>query len=246
MDGGRDVMTFGLAWETWEPMYEAIRGDFGYDRGVDERARELLGGLCGNEVLRPDALPPAHGRCVGIAGGAPTLPEEIDRLEDAELLFAASTATSRLAETGIDVDVHVTDLDKDERLTVDRTAAGRPVVLHAHGDNVERLRDHVPRMDTRFVLPTTQVAPQGGVINPGGFTDGDRAAFLADALGADRIVFAGWGFDDPDVTDEKRRKLRWAARLLHWLERRRGEQFSILSDLRAELDITSFPEPRYD
>ncbi len=239
-------MTFGLAWGTWEPMYETIREDFGYDRGADERARDRLEALCGDQVLRPDALPVAHGRCVGIAGGAPTLSDEIARLDEAELLFAPSTATNRLAEAGIDVDVHVTDLDKDEQLTVKRTVAGRPVVLHAHGDNVARLRDYVPHMDTRCVLPTTQVAPKGHVMNPGGFTDGDRAAFLADALGADRLVFAGWDFDDPAVSAEKRRKLRWAARLLHWLERRRGDRFPILAGLRTELDLAPFPAPRHD
>lgn len=239
-------MTFGLPWEMWEPIYETIRADFGYDRGADERARDTLDRLGSGEVLRPADLPSARGRCVGIAGGGPNLSDELDRLETADQVFAASTATARLSAAGVDVDVHVTDLDKDERTTVERTTAGRAIALHAHGDNEDRLRTHVPRMDTRFVLPTTQVEPGGAVVNVGGFTDGDRAAFLADALGADRLVFAGWLFDDPDATAEKRRKLRWAARLLHWLECRRNDRFKILSGLRPALDLDPFPEPRYD
>ena len=64
----------------------------------------------------------------------------------------------------------------------------------------------------------------------------DRAAFLADHLGAARLSFPGWDFDDPGVGAEKRRKLRWAARLLAWLERRRDERFSVLDSRRGALE----------
>jgi uncharacterized Rossmann fold enzyme len=89
------------------------------------------------------------------------------------------------------------------------------------------------------VLATTQAAPRGAVGNHGGFTDGDRAAFLADAAGAERLVFAGWDFDDPSVAPVKLKKLRWAERLLFVLERRRDETFSVLDGRRDALD----PEP---
>ena len=61
------------------------------------------------------------------------------------------------------------------------------------------------------------------VHNFGGFTDGDRAAFTADHFGAAELRFVGWDFEDPDVSPEKREKLQWAERLLHWLEGRRDE-----------------------
>jgi uncharacterized Rossmann fold enzyme len=90
-------------------------------------------------------------------------------------------------------------------------------------------------MATEWVFPTTQVEPRPPVVNVGGFTDGDRAAFLADHLGADSLVFPGWDFDDPGVSAQKRRKLRWAARLLAWLERHRGERFSVLDGRREAI-----------
>ncbi|PHQ46264.1 hypothetical protein DJ68_08315, partial [Halorubrum sp. C3] len=61
-------------------------------------------------------------------------------------------------------------------------------------------------------------------------------AFLADHAGAGELIFPGWNFDDPDVDPMKARKLDWAARLLRWLERRRGEAFAVLDGRREAVD----------
>jgi len=69
-------------------------------------------------------------------------------------------------------------------------------------------------------------------------------AFLAAGgydVGAGRLVFPGWEFDDPDVGPMKARKLDWAARLLRWLERRRGERFGALDGRREEADAALDP-----
>jgi hypothetical protein len=52
------------------------------------------------------------------------------------------------------------------------------------------------------------------VYNFGGFTDGDRAVFAADELGAERITLVGFDLDDQDVEPMKRGKLFWARKLL--------------------------------
>jgi len=52
------------------------------------------------------------------------------------------------------------------------------------------------------------------VYNFGGFSDGDRAAFAADELGASSITLAGFDLDDENVDPMKRGKLRWARKLL--------------------------------
>jgi uncharacterized Rossmann fold enzyme len=121
------------------------------------------------------------------------------------------------------------------------TERGVPVAVHAHGDNDGAIRKVVPDCDGAFVLPTTQAEPHGPVRNFGGFTDGDRAAFLADHLGAARLVLVGWDFDDPTVGSAKARKLEWAERLLHWLERRRDERFAALDGRRAAIDTDPLP-----
>jgi uncharacterized Rossmann fold enzyme len=222
-----------MNFETWEPMYERILADFGFGRAADERARDVCVSLVDGPCYDLSRLGRrVDGDSVAVVGAAPSLADEVDRAAAADHVFAASTAVDACLDHGVAVDLMVTDLDKNPdtavRLTEDRT----PVAAHAHGDNVPALREWLPRFDHDYTVPTTQAAPVDPVVNIGGFTDGDRAAFLADHLGADSLVFVGWAFDDPTVDATKARKLRWAARLLTWLETRRGERFAVLDGHR--------------
>ena len=224
-----------MRYTEWRPVYETILSDFGYDRAADERARDRLAALvAGDDPLSIEGIDLPG--TVAVCGAAPTLPSELERVSGADHVVAASSAASVCLEAGIDVDCMVTDLDKVPQTARKLTERGVPVAVHAHGDNVKEIERHVPTFDTGSVLPTTQAAPTPPVANPGGFTDGDRAAFLADCCGADRLVFAGWAFDDPSVSPEKARKLEWAERLLGWLEVRRGERFAVLECRREKLD----------
>jgi uncharacterized Rossmann fold enzyme len=230
-----------MDFETWEPVYGAILADFGFDRAADERARDLLADLLADErPLGPDELSLA-GETVAIAGAGPSLTDELDDVAAADAVVAASDAAAVLREAGVAVDCVVTDLDESGRTPEELTAAGTPVAVHAHGDNTATLGERVPALDAAAVLPTTQAEPAGPVVNTGGFTDGDRAAFLADHCGAETLVFPGWDFDDPDVPPMKHRKLDWAARLLRWLERRRGERFAMLDGRREGIDESALP-----
>jgi uncharacterized Rossmann fold enzyme len=222
-----------MNFEAWEPVYESICSDFGYPRTGDERARDAIAAYATPfDFERLDVA----GREVAIVGAAPSLPGEVDRVADADRVFAASTAADVVREAGYDLDLLVTDLDKNPETAVELTRAGTPVAAHTHGDNVPLVEAWVPRCDSDHLLATTQAAPVEAVYNFGGFTDGDRAAFLADELGAERLRFVGWDFDDPDVSAAKARKLAWAERLLHLLERRRGERFDVLDGRRDGVD----------
>ncbi|MDG5776014.1 DUF115 domain-containing protein [Haloarculaceae archaeon H-GB1-1] len=228
-----------MDFDTWNPVYEAILQDFGFDRAADERARDVLAGVLDDRYDASDL--DVAGKTVAIAGAGPSLSANLGLARDADAVFAASNAATVLREAGVPVDCMVTDVDKSPATAQALTGEGTPVAVHAHGDNVPELREHVPRFDHAFVLPTTQAEPTAVVANYGGFTDGDRAAFLADALGAGRLTFPGWDFDDPAVGPMKRRKLRWAARLLLWLERRRGERFGVLDGRRDAIDDAALP-----
>lgn len=230
-----------IAFDEWEPVYEAILSDFGYDREADERARDLLATLTG--PFDVDHLRAASGATVAIAGAGPSLTsaDALERARAADHVFAASTAVDELRARSIGVDCMVTDLDKNPDTARRLTERGTPVAIHAHGDNVAALRSVVPNCEDPFVLPTTQAEPRAHVENVGGFTDGDRAAFLADHLGAAELVFVGWDFDDPDVAPTKARKLEWAERLLYWLESRRGDRFAVLDGRRDAVDVAGLP-----
>lgn len=227
----------------WEPIYEEILADFGYGRAGDERARDRLASLVEDELTDPEKTVTAtlsgldfSGKSVAVAGGAPTLADDFEIVEAATAVVAASDAAHTLREHGYTVDCMVTDLDKTPETARELTHEGTPVAVHAHGDNIEALDVHVPELDSEWVLPTTQAGPTGPVRNFGGFTDGDRAAFLADELGAEQLRFAGWDFDDETVSEEKSQKLAWAGQLLYSLERRRDEEFAVLDGKRSRYD----------
>jgi uncharacterized Rossmann fold enzyme len=232
-----------MEFETWEPVYEAILADFGYDRAGDERARDTLADLLADAPLFDPGRLDVAGDTVAVAGAADCLDTDLPLAREADAVFAASTAADRLRAQGVSVDCMVTDLDKNPGTVQTLAAEGTPVAVHAHGDNIPALRAWIPAVESRALVPTTQAAPTPRVRNDGGFTDGDRAAFLADALGATRLVFPGWNFDDEQVTPEKRRKLAWAERLLAWLERRRGDSFAVLDGRREDIDTSVFDSP---
>lgn len=225
-----------MEFQTWEPVYEALLDAFGYPREGDERARDRLAAVLGDQETYDPAGLPLAGETVAIAGAGPSLDAELDRAAGADRVLAASTAADRLREAGVTVDAMVTDLDKNPETGREFTHEGTPVFVHAHGDNVPSVESVVPEYDVAFVVPTTQAAPTERVHNFGGFTDGDRAAFTADHFGAAKLRFVGWDFEDPTVAPEKAEKLRWAERLLRWLERRRGERFGVLDGRRDGLD----------
>jgi len=225
-----------MEFEIWEPVYESLLDDFGYPRTGDEQARDRLAALLADaETYDPRGLG-LDGETVAIAGAGPSLEANADRAAAADSVIAASTATDRLREAGVAVDCMVTDLDKNPETGRELTQSGTPVFVHAHGDNMPAVERVVPGYDAAFVVPTTQAATTDAIRNFGGFTDGDRAAFLADHFGADQLIFVGWDFEDPEVTAEKRKKLRWAERLLEWLERRREERFDVLDGRRDEIE----------
>lgn len=232
-----------MKFDEWEPVYETLLDDFGFDRDADERARDRLAAQTTPFDL--DRLAHVRESAVAIVGASPLLESDdaIERADAADLVFAASSAATVLESNDVRVDCMVTDADKDReaRTVQELTERGTPVALHAHGDNVAEIGSILDRCTEPSILPTTQAKPRGPVRNFGGFTDGDRAAFLADSLGASELSFIGWDFDDSTVDDVKAKKLTWAERLLFWLEYRRGDKFTVLDGRREAIDTSGIP-----
>ncbi len=224
-----------MEFHVWEPVYERILAAFGFDRAADERSRDRLAALA--DPFDLDRLSGFDGATVAVAGAGPALVDETGMAASADRVVAASSAADVLADAGVDVDLVVTDLDKNPASLAEMSRAGTPVAVHAHGDNIPAVEEWVPSFAADQLLATTQAEPAGPVRNFGGFTDGDRAAFLADALGAAELRFPGWAFDDPTVGPVKAEKLRWAEQLLYWLEHRRNEQFPLLDGRREGLAL---------
>lgn len=197
----------------WEPIYEEILLDFGWSREKDEESAMLLSRLlsrkAGNVSLLKRKL---EGKDVLVCGNALTLSSDLDRIStDKYVIIAADGATSTLLEKGIVPDIIVTDLDGYLPDEIEAGRKGALMVVHAHGDNMTRL-EAVKNM--RDVIGTTQAAPLKNVHNFGGLSDGDRCIFLADAFGARSIALAGFDLMDEKVTEMKKKKLRWARKLI--------------------------------
>ncbi len=212
-----------MEFSEWELFYEAILDDFGFSRKEDRRGAELLDGMLDTFLDTNRLQELLAGNSVVVAGDGPSLADELGVCRAADAVIAADAAARRLDDAGITPDVVCTDLDGAPEHEARLSRNGTLVAIHAHGDNQELLEQWVPAFDHANVLGTTQTAPFGQLHNVGGFTDGDRCAFLADAFGAATITLAGFDMDDPDVGPEKAKKLRWAGRLLRVLEERRGE-----------------------
>jgi uncharacterized Rossmann fold enzyme len=199
-----------MRYSEWEPHYLAILDYFGFNRAQDEEAALLL-----ESMLTRDDLPLLSGLCRGqhvtVCGNAPCLKNELSTISGS--VFAADAAAEVLFNHGIRPDAIFTDLDGATDQFIGMNRAGTIIVIHAHGDNMPLLRHWVRRF-TGPVVGTTQGTPLPHVHNLGGFTDGDRAVFAADELGASGITIIGFDLGDINVDPVKRGKLFWAGKLL--------------------------------
>jgi len=218
-----------MQFSQWLPIYSAILEDFGFSPQRDEEAAELLARLL-RDASSPlgEARARVEGRRAVVFGNAPCLERDIDILlqkgilqggsqEGVEgraeaVLLAADGAAAALLGRGIVPHIVVTDLDGSEQALRQASRLGSIMVVHAHGDNLDALARLAPHLE--WVIGTCQCRPPPGLFNFGGFTDGDRAVFLAVELGASEIELAGFDFEDQAVTPRKRKKLAWAKKLI--------------------------------
>ena len=226
-------MEFGL----WEKYYTEILDDFGFSRENDEESAKLL-----DEILSTEGCLTLNdlAEIVGFSdkfivfGAGPSIKEHIQMLkQDYDLkdyvLVSADGATTAMIEEKLVPDIVATDLDGNIDDILLANIRGANIVIHAHGDNIEKIASLSSFFNN--VLGTTQAQPVGNLYNFGGFTDGDRAIFLSVALGASEITLAGMDFGDivtkysrpnlPDVlgqADEfKKKKLLYAEKFTDWI-----------------------------
>jgi 2-amino-4-hydroxy-6-hydroxymethyldihydropteridine diphosphokinase len=218
-----------VRYRQWEPEYERIRAEFGFPFDRERAASERL-----VELLPKSALERAEQRIrarirgrdtivVGLAphAGAPPV-WMLPRADVAPALVVADGATERCLAGGLVPDVVVSDLDGPVPSEVTANVRGALVLVHAHGDNIPALEKWVPQFP-RELAGSWAGPPERGLVDFGGFTDGDRGAYLAEYVGAPRILLYGFDFDHVDenepAPDVKRRKLAVARRVLDLLAR---------------------------
>ncbi len=213
-------------------IYREIAEDFGYSEEKDQLATYILSTLIETDHLRELTFL-IKGRPCLVFGAGENLEKDFLRAREHGLihrciLISADDAASLFMEKGTKCDVVVTDLDGEIRSILWTAGKGGYIVVHGHGDNIDKLRRYVPLISTR-VIGTTQVREAPRVYNFGGFTDGDRAVFLAVSLGASRVGLLGMDFKgeigryskknsekmaNKEWIENKKKKLKWAEKLV--------------------------------
>jgi len=236
-----------MRWELWRPWYEKAVHRLNLDEKADVDAAKMLEELLPEPKLSVLKNLVRGCECV-VFGAGPSLDEDLKKLQRMgylnKVLIAADGATSAVIKYR-NPDIVVTDLDGDVDDQLEAWRCGSWLVIHAHGDNVAQVRWIFPKLNER-IIGTTQVKPFGKLCNFGGFTDGDRAAFMAHELGASKIYLAGMDlgtkigrYSGDKDTNRKLIKLKICKELLSWLA---GELGANLVNLTTEgEDIPNVP-----
>jgi hypothetical protein len=223
-----------MFYKNWEPIYKKILKDFNFKEQEDIKVAELL-----DEILKTKKIfsikklePLLQNREVFIFGAGPSLKKMILKHKNKflnKIKIAADGATTALLEENIYPEIIVTDLDGNIKDQIRANTQKSLVIIHAHGDNLQTIKKHVIKF-TGDIIGTTQTDPAFFrlVYNFGGFTDGDRAVFIAEHFRAKKIKLIGYDYKDEigkySFTDKKNKKiklkkLKWCKKLIGDLEK---------------------------
>ena len=250
--------------EEFKEYYFKIINDFKFDYQEDCKARDYLSeifikkndnwdlenvikSLNRQIISKPEII---------IYGCGPSLEETVDTIlkKKGRLYFnrfinlAADGASVLLRKRHIKINAIFTDLDG---ITKREFNYANFNIIHAHGDNIDKLIQFEKNI-LRFqnIIGTTQVEPLENVLNPGGFTDGDRILYFIHKLikPLQKLYFIGMDFDNIigkysklnlkknlEGTKRKIKKLRYGIELLEWIKTRiKNEVYVVNSNIFSD------------
>jgi uncharacterized Rossmann fold enzyme len=209
----------------WGGRYVSILKELNYSRKKDKESALILDSILKKTDTIEKIRKLIQGKTVFVVGSGPSLSIAIPKLKKLKksIKIAADSSLKPLIDNGIIPDIIVTDLDGNED-TIKKISKTKSIfVIHAHGDNIEKLL-MVKKM--KNCIGTTQTNPFNKIQNFGGFTDGDRGVFLASYFGAKKIILFGMDFGNQigKFSNTKRsdreiklKKLKIGKDLLIWL-----------------------------
>ena len=233
-----------MKWYNWEPHYQKIKENLreknlSINFSKDKKSALILQKIIKeqkNKSKLDELINKILSKEIIIYGAGPSLKDEIKKLNtetyNDKTIIAVDGASKIFTEKEINPspDIIVTDLDGDIESIKKLNEEGANLVIHAHGDNIPKIKKYVPKFTD--IIGTTQTRPLEKVYNFGGFTDGDRAAFLAEELGAKKIILGGMDFGDTvgkysdpsiekskEASELKKEKLKIAEELLELIEK---------------------------
>ena len=177
----------------WKTRFNKIRKEFGYSESDDLYSAKRLNLLLKRKNSKKEFQNIIKNKTVFIIGAGPSLSKSLKYIKKSKNVtkIVADGAVRALLEKNIRPDILVTDLDGDLRSIKKIGKTKVPIIVHAHGDNFDRL-EIVKELSN--VTGTTQTKKFGKLENFGGFTDGDRCVFLAEYFNASKIILIGMDF----------------------------------------------------
>ncbi len=209
----------------WKKRYFSILKELNYSQKKDKESALILDSILQktDTIKKIERL--IQGKTVFVIGSGPSLSFAIPKLKKLKksVKIAADSSLKPLVDNGIIPDIIVTDLDGNED-TIKKISKTKSIfVIHAHGDNIEKL-EMVKKI--KNCIGTTQTNPFNKIKNFGGFTDGDRGVFLASHFNAKKIILFGMDFGNKigkfsntkkSDREIKLKKLEIGMNLLIWL-----------------------------
>ena len=177
----------------WKKRYFSILKELNYSEKKDKESAVILDSILKKTDTIEKVREIIQGKTVFVIGSGPSLSSAIPKLKKLKksIKIAADSSLKPLIDNGITPDIIVTDLDGNEDAIKKISKTKSIFVIHAHGDNIEKLQ-MVKKM--KNCIGTTQTNPFNKIQNFGGFTDGDRGVFLASHFDAKKIILFGMDF----------------------------------------------------
>ena len=209
----------------WKTQFKEIRKEFGYLEKDDLTSVRKLNSLLKGKNSKNQFENLIQGKTVFIIGAGPSLTKSLKYIKKSKDVtkIVADGAVRALLEKNIKPDILVTDLDGDLKSIEKIGKTKIPIIVHAHGDNYEKL-EIVKKL--KNVVGSTQTRKIGKIENFGGFTDGDRCVFLAEYFNARKIVLIGMDFGQKigkyskhRIVDRKIKikKLKFGKKIVEWI-----------------------------
>lgn len=224
-------------------VQHTVRSHFGWSYEADRQSAASLRASMsssaphGVEVWSPLGRRSTYERLVAelmtaskvIVVGAAARPTDVQRAWSNGCVVVAADGAVGACRDVVDTLCVVTDLDGGEHLQ--RAAqTGTTLVVHAHGDNIDRWSACLGSWASQPSPPPLILSHQtdemwDDMLNPGGFTDGDRAVcfLLGAGVATERICCVGFSSDHvgpwSGVTSPERKleKLKWMKKILDWV-----------------------------
>jgi 2-amino-4-hydroxy-6-hydroxymethyldihydropteridine diphosphokinase len=223
-----------MFYRDWKIIFEKIVEDFNFLIENDIQSTKILDQFLQNKkkLSFKKLKELIQNKEVIVFGAGPSLESSILINKNkfiGKIKIVADGATSALLKNNILPDLIVTDLDGKVSDQIKANLKGSIAIIHAHGDNIDNIKKYFLEFKGE-IIGTTQIdsRPYKNVHNFGGFTDGDRAIFLAEYFHAKKIYLIGFDFngeigkysfsENKDI-NLKLKKLKWCKYLIELLKK---------------------------